>query len=388
MAHPESETDLGENDSTAVDDFPPPERKVITQPYDLSIKSLVEQWDDESLELPEMQREYVWDNPRASRLIESLLLNIPIPVLYFAETDEVKWEVIDGHQRIRSIVRFVKNEFALSSLQVLGDLNRRRFHQLPDREQRFLERRTLRAVVISNESHPNMKFEIFERLNTGAVVLNAQEIRNSLFRGVFNTLLRNLVTDEDFRLSIGTKAPRKRMVDEELLLRFFALRETLATYRPPLKRTLNTYMGTQRDADEEVLHMHNITFAETMTRVRDMFGDSAFREIDQQGRPVERSVNRALFDAEMLALSWATGQTSATRREMIRAVASLFGSQDFRDAISLATGDRLRTLTRVRLMVEALEESGMEFTVPPNVRDAFTQARQTLEVQKAQQVRD
>jgi Protein of unknown function DUF262 len=118
--------DLGENDSEEEGDFPPPERKIITQPYDLSVTSLVEQWDDETLILPEIQREYVWDNPRASRLIESLLLNIPLPVLFFAETKDAKWEIFDGHQRIRSVVRFVNNEFALSSLSILGDLNRQR----------------------------------------------------------------------------------------------------------------------------------------------------------------------------------------------------------------------------------------------------------------------
>jgi uncharacterized protein with ParB-like and HNH nuclease domain len=86
--------------------FPPAERKVVTQSYDLSVQTLKERWDTDELLLPEIQREYVWDNPRASRLIESLLLNIPIPVLYFAETDDAKWEIFDGHQRVRSVVRF------------------------------------------------------------------------------------------------------------------------------------------------------------------------------------------------------------------------------------------------------------------------------------------
>jgi hypothetical protein len=114
--------------------FPPAERKVVTQSYDLSIQTLKERWENEDLLLPEIQREYVWDNPRGSRLIESLLLNIPIPVLYFAETEDAKWEIFDGHQRVRSVVRFLKNEFRLSSLSVLADFNGHRFHQLPARE--------------------------------------------------------------------------------------------------------------------------------------------------------------------------------------------------------------------------------------------------------------
>ncbi|MBA3688731.1 MAG: DUF262 domain-containing protein [Chloroflexi bacterium] len=123
--------------------------------------TLVDQWNSEILVLPEIQREYVWDDARASRLIESLLLNIPIPVVYFAETPDAKYEVIDGHQRIRSIVRFLKNQFRLRSLAVLTEYNGKHYFELPEREQRFLTMRSIRAVIIGSDSHPNMKFEIF-----------------------------------------------------------------------------------------------------------------------------------------------------------------------------------------------------------------------------------
>ena len=132
-----NDLDMGEVDPEESSTFPPPDREVFTQSYDLSLQTLVEQWDSRVLILPELQREYVWDNARASRLIESLLLNIPIPVVYFAETSDAKYEIIDGHQRIRSIVRFLKNEFPLGSLQVLGDLKGLRYHELPDRNSAF-----------------------------------------------------------------------------------------------------------------------------------------------------------------------------------------------------------------------------------------------------------
>jgi Protein of unknown function DUF262 len=173
--------DLGEMEGEEDFVFPPTERRLITQPLDLSIQTLLEQWDNKLLILPEIQREYVWDNGKASRLIESLILNIPIPVLYFSETQEAKYEIIDGHQRVRSIVRYLSNEFVLSGVAVLREYKGLRFHQLPDREQRFLRMRTLRTIIISVESHPNMKFEIYERLNTGAILLNAQELRNSVY---------------------------------------------------------------------------------------------------------------------------------------------------------------------------------------------------------------
>lgn len=361
--------DLGEDESEEEHDFPPAERKIITQPYDLSVATLVEQWNDDTLVLPEIQREYVWDNPRASRLIESLLLNIPIPVLYFAETDEAKWEIFDGHQRIRSVVRFINNEFALSSLTVLRDFNRLRFHAIPIREQRFLVRRTIRAVVISHESHPNMKFETFERLNTGAVVLNAQEIRNSLYRGNFNIVLRKLATYEPFRRAIGTRSPRKRMVDEELILRFFALRNDLNRYRPPLKRFLNEYSAAVQNAAADELEQLEYDFMSTAHKVDSIFGSAAFRLTDEKGTALEASVNRALFEAQMLAFSWADlpPDPDDVREAVLSHLADLYSDSDFLDSISRATGDRSRILLRVRGVIQALQEAGLTVTPPPGI---------------------
>lgn len=230
--------DLGERDNDEPDDFPPADRIIHTQGYDLSINTLKEQWDEKTLLLPSFQREYVWDNPKASRLIESLLLNIPIPVLYFAETAEANYEIVDGHQRVYSIVRYLDNQFPLSGLRISQEFKGKRFHQLPTREQRFLKTRALRTIVINHDSSPSMKFEVFERLNTGGLALNAQEIRNAIYHGRLNDLLKELERGEKFRSCLATKRPRRRMVDRELVLRFLALRDDLENYRTPLIRFL------------------------------------------------------------------------------------------------------------------------------------------------------
>nr|WP_246800722.1 hypothetical protein [Mesorhizobium amorphae] len=127
--------------------------------------------------------------------------------------------MFDGHEWVRSIDRYFNNEFALGGLSVLREYRAKNFFQLPEREQRFCRMRTHRIILVSIYSQPNMKFEIYERLNTGSIMLNAQELRNSIYRGPFNDLLHELVTDTTFRSLIGTKTPRRRMVDEELLLR-------------------------------------------------------------------------------------------------------------------------------------------------------------------------
>jgi hypothetical protein len=361
----DSDQDLGESDNEEPIDFPPAERKVITQPVDLSVQTLVEQWETHLLVLPDIQREYVWDNGKASRLIESLILNIPIPVLYFAETRDAKYEIIDGHQRVRSIARYVMNEFGLSGLNVLREYKGLRFHLLPEREQRFLKMRTLRAVIVSFDSHPAMKFEIFERLNTGAIALNAQELRNSIYRGLLNKTLRDMVRLTNFRSLIGTKTPRKRMVDEELVLRFLAMRTNLEHYRPPLKRFLNEFMSQHLNPSVDELREFVVLFDETVVRIANTLGGSAFRVTDTDGQPIENAVNRALFDVQMVAFSWIQGEMPANvGDEVRRAFGTLLQDETFRDSIRRATGDRSRILLRLRQTVAALINAGIQVNVP------------------------
>ena len=361
----ESDNDLHEMDSDEDFSFPPAERRVITQPVDLSVATLVEQWTAGLLVLPTIQREYVWDNGKASRLIESLLLNIPVPVLYFAETKDAKYEIIDGHQRVKSIVRFLGNEFALSGLAVLREYKGDRSHQLPEREQRFLKMRTMRVIIISIDSHPNMKFEIFERLNTGAISLNAQELRNSIYRGALNDLLHSLAKDPTFRTLIGSKAPRKRMVDEELILRFFALRAGLDVYRTPLKRFLNDYMSSFEAPGVDDLEGLAKTFQKAVKAAETLLGVAAFRNTDGDGDPTDSAVNRALFDAQLLTCSWVKGLLTAPKIAKVRkAMAKCFSDEVFADAIQRATGDRARTLTRLKKTIAAFESAGIEVAVP------------------------
>lgn len=374
----EKDQDLGEVDSEHFE-FPPPERRIVTQPYDLSLNTLREQWEQKELVVPEMQREYVWDNGRASRLIESLLLNIPVPPVYFAERDDSVLEVVDGHQRVHSIVRFLSNEFPLSGLGILSEYLRNRFHELPPREQRFLKSRSLRAVVIGRDSHPNMKFEVFERLNTGGVALNAQELRNSLYRGSLNKLLRRVAKEcTAFRTVIGGKKARKRMVDEELILRWLAFRDNLQNYRAPLKRFLNEYMSKNKDRGVSWLDSREEHFSRTMSLVEQVLGEQAFRLIDEsgealldtEGKPLPRGVNRALFDAQAIAFSWARVESvsQAQKAELIRQISKALGTEELQDASRRATGDKARVRLRIELMVGALRAGGLELDIPSRIK--------------------
>ena len=369
-------TDLEESDAEEPIDFPPPERKISTQPYDLSLATLMDQWDHDLLVIPKMQREYVWDNGRASRLIESFLLNIPVPPVYFAEDpDSILW-VVDGHQRINSIARYLGNQFALTGLKILSEYKGRHFYQLPDKEKRHLKTRSLRAVVIQADSHPTMKFEVFGRLNSGGIALNEQELRNSLYQGSLNDLLRQLAAEcEPFRALIGTKKPRKRMVDEELILRWFAMHDRLVDYRPPLRRFLNDYMNDNKDKTATWLDGRKEKFTRTMAMIYGVLRNNAFRLIDEngeqlrdaEGKPLPRGVNRALFDAQAVAFSWVVPGGDASNQDVVRAISLELQDQDIQDAVRRATGDRARIRLRVGRMVSALCKSGLRVEVPSGV---------------------
>jgi hypothetical protein len=186
-----------ENESSTPDPDEPAlkDRKVITQPYDLVVESLSDQIKGGTIFLrplndrPNFQRQYVWTDVLASKLIESILLNVPIPPCYLSQNDEFELDVIDGQQRLYSIYRFLDNQFALTPLEVLKEFGGKRFHELPTKTQRQLKTHTLRCVLITNESHPDIKFDVFERLNTNTVPLNAQELRNCVYRGALNSML-------------------------------------------------------------------------------------------------------------------------------------------------------------------------------------------------------
>ena len=222
-----------ESETLDPDEIPIRERRVATQPYDLTVHSLIDQINSDTVFLrplsdrPSFQRGYVWTDTLASRLIESILLNVPIPPCYLSQNEEFELDVIDGQQRLYSIYRFMKNQFILRGLQVLTELNGLRYFEIEAKLQRQLNTHTMRCVLITNESHPEIKFEVFERLNTSTMPLNAQELRNCIYRGSLNTLLKELTEGSTWLSILGKRKPDKRMRDEELILRFIAF-QTLA----------------------------------------------------------------------------------------------------------------------------------------------------------------
>ena len=228
---------------------------------------------------PEYQREYVWRlKPELpSRLIESLLLNIPIPPIYFAKMPNETLEVIDGQQRLTTLFHFVEDQFALQKLERIKSLNGLKFSQLSETQQDKILGSQIRSVVIETGANDQMRYEVFERLNRGAMALNEQEIRNCVYRGLFCDLLANLEKDQWWRKVKGGSEPEPRFAEREIILRYFAFAERINHYKGNLKRFLNGYMADYAPKDQDKVDEQAEMFRETMRNIYAVFGTHSAR---------------------------------------------------------------------------------------------------------------
>src|SRR5574341_551482 len=255
-------------------------RPVSSQPHDWTISTLRDKYERGQIDLqPHYQREYVWElRPELpSRLIESLLLEIPVPPLYFVRLASGKIEVVDGQQRLTTLIRFVTNQFKLQKLQRLGSLNGKIFRELSERDQEKVTDATIRSIVIDAGTNHDLRYEIFERLNRGTMVVNEQEIRNCAYRGPFCDLLAELERDANWRKVKGGDEPEPRFIEREMILRFFAFANRIEQYGGNLKKFLNDYMGEYAPSERSKVAELGALFRQTMQNVYMAFGENSAR---------------------------------------------------------------------------------------------------------------
>lgn len=291
-------------------EIPKEVRKIKTQAYDKSVSDIVRMINEKDINLnPEYQRNYIWNNKKASLLIESIILNVPIPVIYVSQEEDDSWTVIDGLQRLTSLKRFFDRDFKLTGLEILTDLTKSDVKSLNPKALRVLKNGLLRVIVISHDSHPEIKYDVFMRLNNGAVKLNDQELRNCLYRGQLNTLLKDCANDENFLKLMKLKEPHNRMSDCELILRFFAIysnyemeSHNLNDYKGRMKTYLNDFMRYNEKIEELKLNEYRELLISTSRKVYNVFGENAFRRYNIEGK-YENALNRSLLDILMLSFA-------------------------------------------------------------------------------------
>lgn len=291
------------------------ERKVLIQQYDYAVRTLIDMVLEEDLLLnPDYQRQYRWDDLKASRFIESILLNIPVPVIYLAEEKDGTFSVIDGQQRLTSLLRFIKpnvgEEFRVDGLKVRADINGLAFDELERGDKSAITKRPIRCIVVLNESDQALKFEVFERLNTGSSKLTDQEVRNCIYHGNFNDLIKKLAINEHFLELISLpEKNRNNMKAEELVLRFFAYRDLDdgTDYPGGYTEYLNNYMEYNRSLPASRIEELGNLFNDTVEMVYSTLGARvAFRRPIDQVNPdrfAHTLINGAIYESQMIVYS-------------------------------------------------------------------------------------
>ncbi len=346
--------------------------KTITIEYDL--ETLVKKIKKNVIMLnPEYQRNHRWDDKTSSRLIESLILNIPVPVIYISQDVDVdsevddgvpRYSVIDGQQRLTAIYNYISNKFRLVGLETLEELNGSLYQELPPFLTRRLEERTIKCLRIDSTIDSQVKYDIFERLNSGSVVLTAQELRNATYRGRFNKLLKRLAANKEFKELTGLRNPKnvkvKQMFDRELVLRFFALtyKDGFKDYKGGFKKFLDGKMELFSDLSEESINEFESIFNLTFSLIKTTFGDTPFskyRYESEKGWVHMSNFNLAVFDSAVVPF-----YKIALKKDLplIRYddFKELFKDNEYFQSIEGSTNDIKKLKTRV---IKSLEKFGL-----------------------------
>lgn len=347
-------------------------RKIIWQAKDFSIREFASMLQDGDLDLqPNYQRKYVATPKIASKLIESIIMDVPIPVIYLAEEKDSTYSVIDGQQRLTSFLSFINgkfpdgNTFKLTGLKVYKELNRKLFAELDKEFQNKIRKTTLHTIVIKKESNEDVKFEIFERLNTGSIKLNEDEIRNTVYRGEYIKLLAELEENETFHDIVQKDNYKKRMIYRGMILRFFALSEkSYINYKPSMKQFCNKELRDNRYLSTEKVKEYKERFLHCVDLVKVVFGDKAFRRYipaeneNTSGNWTSTRINMALYDIQICGFVNHSKNEVLRNADFIREamIDLMINSQDFINSIEIQTSDKEVLKRRFKIWLEKLDD--------------------------------
>ena len=327
---------LIEETETDDDDEPQNVRyEIMSYPTDYTVKVIYEKWQSSQLVIPHYQRRYVWNLTQASRLIESLLLGLPIPqVFLYREYSSPTLYVVDGHQRLATIARFYNGKFSdnrdFRLRGVNSDWNGKNYSELSEDDRTTLNDATLRSMII-RQIQPNDNssiYQIFERLNTGGTQLNQMEIRRVIFHGKANGFLEKLNENADWRALIGNSAPDTRYRDVEILLRVLALSENWRTYSKPMKQFITNYMESLDKSDVEHLKQIEQRFSRACSLVKAELGEKPFH--------LRQRLNLAALDSVMACLM---ESSVSPKSDLKSAHQELINNQRYLEAVERHTSD-------------------------------------------------
>lgn len=281
---------------------------------DLSFRELISMYEEDELVKPELQRKYVWDKVEASRFIESILLGLPVPSVFLAQSGSQKL-IVDGYQRIMTVYDYMRGVFSTdkkvfrlsNSEKINARWRNKAFSELSTDDQRKIKSTTIHAIIFEQKKPENdgtSLYQVFERINTSGRTLTPQEIRNCVYQGSFNTMLFEINENKTWRELFGTEEADSRMRDLEYILRFFTMKtgDILDTESKQisLKKALNNFMKTHKEDSPADIQRFKDEFDTTVQLVYDHIGKDAFRNYTR-GK-FSKKFHPAIFDAIMVAV--------------------------------------------------------------------------------------
>lgn len=337
------------------------EEDLVVQSSDMALFNIASLHDASALDLsPRYQRRNRWDRERQSQLIESFLLNVPVPPVYLAEESRGVYAVIDGKQRLTAITQFLHNEFSLAGMALRLDLEGRRYADLDAEDASALGMRPLRAVTILRQTPDWVKHEVFVRLNRGGQPLNAQEIRNVAYAGPLNdriiALAENRFLRQQLKIASEASAAYADMSDVEMTVRFFALAESWQTFGGSMRVALDAFMQENYTAGPSRIRDLENRFERALFWCEHLWGDRAFRRHD--GSQWRDQMIGGVFDAEMVAVDRLSDTLLETwdPEEVVRQTMYMFRNEQFDTAVRLSTNTSTRVRVRIAMMTDLLAQ--------------------------------
>ena len=340
-------------DDSDEDEVIPFKYSITSYGADFPVDGLVKRISEGDIEIPSFQRSYVWKLKQASRFIESLLLGLPVPGIFFSkEQGTQKLLVIDGQQRLRTLQYFYSGAyeptgktFVLRGVQ--PKFNGLTYKQLKEEDRRRLHDSIIHATIVKQEEpseDDSSIYYIFERLNTGGTLLQPQEIRAAIYHGPFNDLLKRLNKKKSWRLIYGGISNRMR--DQELILRFFSLLYHADKYKKPMKEFLNKYMGRNRHLASQSEAELTQAFEGVIELLYDTVGKKAFKP--------RKALNAAVFDSVMVGIARRLAKGKIKHQgEIKERYEALLANENFMSACETGTAGEENVSRRINLSTRA-----------------------------------
>lgn len=340
---------------------------IVSWGADLSLREIKDNFKDGDFVKPSLQRNYVWDKKEASRFIESILLGLPVPSIFLANTTDEKKLIVDGYQRIQTIFDFFEGVcsrdntvFRLDCKEINERWKGKTYSDLEPEDQRRFKQYLLHAIIFEQKTPKDDSgiFQIFERINSSGKVLNAQEIRNCIYQGDLNDILLELNKNEDWRFLFGDKKEDSRMKDIEFILRFFTLSSdtVFKTEKPQivLKKELNDYMKKHMKMQEEDIVKLKKEFLNCVVFLKNNMGEDVFHNFEKDTDKYRKVFHPTIYDSLMIATNIALRCGNADMNCFEERKQQLLRDEDYKSAINQGTMRSSSIKTRVKKALSIL----------------------------------